>query len=192
MRVGRSSALLLGLVGLLAAIPPGPAGAQFGGMPGLPGGPGSPAGPSGPGPGGGFGAPSGPPPACQQLLAMRDEVEKHGRAIQAANQRHAAVSDACKLFKTFLAVEGKFLKGLEENSAACGVPPQVLSQAKAGHSNATKAGKQVCDAAAQGGQPPAPSLSDALGSTPALPDATTPTKSRGGTFDTLTGSPLAR
>ena len=43
------------------------AGAQFGGMPGMPG--------SAP-PGGGFGAPpqQGPPPQCQQLLAMRDEL----------------------------------------------------------------------------------------------------------------------
>ncbi len=183
--------LALLLAGPLSGLSIGPAGAQFGGMPGLPGG----AGPGFPGAagGGGFGPqPSGPPPACQKLFAMRDEVQKHGSAIAAANKRHAAVDEACKLFKTFLSVEGKFLKALQENQATCGVPPQILSEAKLGHENASRAGKQVCDLAARGGQPAAPSLSDALGSTPVLPDATTTTKSGGGTFDTLTGSPLAR
>ena len=45
--------------------------AQFGGMPGLPGA----AGP-------GF-APPPPPSVCQQLLALRDEAQKHANAIQA-------------------------------------------------------------------------------------------------------------
>jgi hypothetical protein len=199
--VGRAPAPLpvvaaLLLAGLVASLSAGPAAAQFGGMPGLPGGGGAgfPAPGNGPGPGGGgFGAPSGaPPPACQQLFAMRDEVQKHGMAISAANKRHAPVGEACRLFKTFLAAEAKFLKGLKDNQATCNVPSQILAEANAGHENASKAGKQVCDMAAQGAQPPAPSLSDALGSTPTLPDASTTTKSRGSTFDTLTGSPLAR
>ena len=54
--------------------------AQFGGMPGMPGAPGM----------GGFGAPpsgppAGPPPACQQLMVLRDETQKNVAAIQAAN-----------------------------------------------------------------------------------------------------------
>ena len=161
-----------------------PAAAQFGGMPGMPGSPGmSP---------GGFGAPQQPPPACQQLLANRDETAKHGQAIHAAGQKKVPPEELCKLFKTFLSSEGKMLKGLEQNAATCGVPPEVLKQVKASHEKAAQVGKNICDAAAQGPRPAGPSLSDALGTTPMVPDSSTATKKGQGTFDTLTGSPLAR
>ena len=119
--------------------------AQFGGMPVMPGGvPG----------GGGFGGPpQGPPPACRELLSMRDEVQKHGTAIQKANERKATVQEACKLFRNFLSAEAKFIKSLEDNSRACGVPPDAIKQAKDGHTKASAIGKQVCDAAAQGSRP---------------------------------------
>jgi hypothetical protein len=161
-----------------------PAAAPFGGRPGLPGSPGmSP---------GGFGAPQQPPPACQQLLANRDETAKHGQAIHAAGQKKVPPEELCKLFKTFLSSEGKMLKGLEQNAATCGVPPEVLKQVKASHEKAAQVGKNICDAAAQGPRPAGPSLSDALGTTPMMPDSSTATKKGQGTFDTLTGSPLAR
>jgi hypothetical protein len=169
---------------VLAVLPLSPAAAQFGGMPGMPGSPGmSP---------GGFGAPSEPPPACQQLLTIRDETAKHGQAIHVAGQKKVSPEELCKLFKTFLSSEGKMLKGLEQNSATCGVPPEVLKQVKASHDKAAQVGKQICDAAAQGPRPAGPSLSDALGTTPMVPDSSTATKKGQGTFDTLTGSPLAR
>src|SRR5262245_29851520 len=113
--------------------------AQLGGMPGMPGMPGSrmP---------GEFGA---PPPACRDLLALRDETQKHGTAIQKANERKATAQEACKLFKTYLAAEAKFIRGLEDNSRTCGVPPDAIKQAREGHAKAGQVGKQVCDAAAQ-------------------------------------------
>jgi hypothetical protein len=169
---------------VLAVLPLSPAAAQFGGMPGMPGSPGmSP---------GGFGAPAEPPAACQQLLTIRDETAKHGQAIHAAGQKKVPPEELCKLFKAFLSSEGKMVKGLEQNSATCGVPPEVLKQVKASHEKAAQVGKQVCDAAAQGPRPAGPSLSDALGTTPMMPDSSTATKKGQGTFDTLTGSPLAR
>jgi hypothetical protein len=173
----------------LAVLPLSPAAAQFGGMPGMPGSPGmSPGMPGGP-----FGAaPQQPPAACQQLLANRDETAKHGQAIHAAGQKKAPPDELCKLFKAFLASEGKMLKGLEENGATCGVPPDVLKQIKVAHGKAAQVGKQVCEVAAQGPRPSGPSLSEALGTTPTVPDASTATKKGQGTFDTLTGSPLAR
>ena len=131
----------------------------------------------------------GPPPVCQQLLSYRDETAKHGEALQAAGKRKAAADEVCKLFKAFLAAETKFVKALEENSEPCRVPAEAIKQVKLGHSKASETAKNVCEAAARGGQPSGPSLSDALGSTPTVPDAST---SRGGTFDTLMGSPLAR
>jgi len=157
--------------------------AQFGGMPGMPG-----------APGGGFGAPppqAGPPPACQQLLALRDETQKHGMAIQKANERKANVQDACKLFKSYLAAETEFIKGLEDNSRTCGVPPDAIKQVKEGHAKAAQVGKQVCDAAAQGPRPAGPSLSDALGAGPVMPESSKSTTG-GGAFDTLSGNVLSR
>jgi len=162
---------------------------QFGGMPGMPGAPGGM--PGAPGGGGGFGgAQQGPPPACRELLAMRDEVQKHGTAIQKANEKKATVQEACKLFKNFLGAEAKFIKSLEDNTRTCGVPPDAIKQAKEGHSKASVIGKQVCDAAAQGPRPAGPSLSDALGAGPVMPESSK--SSSGGAFDTLNGNILSR
>jgi hypothetical protein len=120
-------------MGVFRAIPlaalivatPFPASAQFGGGQGeLPGGPWTLPPPA---------PPSTPPPACQQLLALRDETQKHGMAIQKANQSKASVQEACRLFKSFLSAEAKFVNSLEENSQACGVPAEVIKQAKEGH-----------------------------------------------------------
>lgn len=172
------------ILALLLALPQA-AQAQFGGMPGMPGSPGAPGSP------GGFGgAPSAPPPACQQLLKLRDEVQKHAAAIQSASQRHASPVVACKLFRTFLSADMKMIKAVDQHGAQCGVPANMPQEMKRGHGNAEKIAKQVCDAAANAGRPPAPSLSDAFGSGPILPDQTN--KQRGGAFDSLTGNVLAR
>jgi hypothetical protein len=157
--------------------------AQFGGMPGMPGAPGT----------GGFGGPpAGPPPACQQLMVLRDEREKNGAALQAASQRKVRPEPAevCKLFKVYLASEAKFMQGLTENSATCGVPPQVIKQFQESHGKASLAGKQVCEAA-EHPRPTGPTLSDVLNSNPVLPDADN-TKGGKGTYDTLEGNPLVR
>jgi hypothetical protein len=157
--------------------------AQFGGMPGMPGAPGM----------GGFGGPpAGPPPVCQQLMAMRDETQKNAAALGAAQQRKVKDAvEACRLFKVFLASEAKFIQGLTENVTTCGVPPQVIKQAQEGHGKASLVGKQVCEVA-EHPQPTGPSLSDALNSAPTMPDAGNTKSGRGGTFDTLQGNPLAR
>src|SRR5262249_14705507 len=141
MTVGRA----LVLVAALAA--PSAAGAQFGGMPGMPG--------TMPGGVPGFGGPPQAPPAvCQQLLAMRDETQKYGMAIQKVNQRKAFVQEACRLFKSYLSAEQKFIQGIEENGRTCGVPPDVLKMIREGHAKAAQIGAQVCEAAAKGGQVP--------------------------------------
>src|SRR5215467_260031 len=160
--------------------------AQFGGMmPGMPGpGGGMPGGP------GGFGAPqAGPPPACKELLVLRDKTHETGTAIQKANERKATVQEACKLFKSYLGAEAKFIKGLEDNSKTCGVPADVIKQVKEAHAKAGQVGKQVCDAAAQGPRPAGPSLSDTLGAGLAMPDNSSKSTG-GGAFDTLSGNVL--
>src|SRR5262249_40206282 len=116
------------LVALLVAIPALEASAQFGGMPGLP----------RAAPGGGFCAPPPAarptiPPACARLLAMREEAQKQAGAIQAAGDRKATPAEACRLFRVFLNTESRMIRGIEENSAVCGVPPEVPKQMKVGH-----------------------------------------------------------
>ena len=80
------------------------------------------------------------------------------------------------------------IKAVDNNGPQCGLPPDVSKQLREGHAKAQQIATQVCDAAARGG-PAAPSLSDALGVSPSVPD----TNKRGtGTFDTLTGTSLSR
>jgi hypothetical protein len=161
------------------------AGAQFGGMPGMPGSPGYG------GPGAGFGGrPSGPPPKCQALMDTREQLQKHGEAISNANQKKADVKVACALFRRYIATEAKMLKMLETDGPACGAPAQVLQQVRGQHAKAQQIGKQVCDAAARGPAQAGPTLSDALGTSPSLPD--TSQRKGAGTFETLTGNPFAR
>ena len=95
--------------------------------------------------------------------------------LQAAGEKKASPDELSKLFKAFL----------QENSATCGVPSEVLKQVKGEHGKATEVGKKVCDAAAQGPRPATPSLADALGATPTVPDASAASKKGAPTFDTL-------
>lgn len=159
------------------------AGAQFGDMPGMPGGPGGPS-------GGGFGAaPAAPPPQCQQLLDIRDQLQKAGMAIEAANQKKAHVKVACMLFRNYVSTEMKMIKALESVGPKCGVPPEVAKQVRESHAKVQQVSKQVCDAAARP-QQAGPSLSDALGTSPTLPGGDS--KKGAGTFETLTGNPFQR
>jgi len=123
---------------------------------------------------------------------MRDEAQKNGNAIGAANQRKVKpeLAEVCKLFKVFLASEAKFIQGMSENVSLCGVPPQAIKSYQESHGKASLIGKQLCDAADHPRQS-GPSLSDALNSAPVLPDADN-TKTGRGTYDTLQGNALAR
>jgi hypothetical protein len=183
MTLSRAAPLALALM----VLPFAAAHAQFGGMPGMPGATGAPGAQ-------GFGAPPPQPPAaCQQLLTMRDETAKHAQAIQAAGQakKKPSPEEACKLFKAYLGSEAKMIKGLKELSTTCGVPAETIKQVELQHGRAGQTGKQVCDAAARGPMQAGPSFSDALGSTPLVPDSND-RKKGAGTFDTLTGNALQR
>ena len=78
------------------------------------------------------------PRPCQQLLTLRDETQKHGAALQAARQKKAKPDEICPLFQAFLAAEAKMIAGLEENSATCAVPAELISQVKSAHDKATQ------------------------------------------------------
>ena len=121
-------------------------------------------------------------------MPIRDQAEKDGTAIKAASDRKASREEVCALFTKFTASESKMVKFLETHQKTCGVPPDGLKHVRAQHAKSMQARKNICSAG--GGPAAGPSLSDALGGGPVLPDEK-PKPGRG-TFDTLTGSPLAR
>ena len=127
------------------------------------------------------------------FLPLREEAEKRGNLIKAASTRRAPPDEACKLIGNFSQSELKMIKYVEVNAAKCGIPPSVADQLKTGHKNTAKMQAQVCNVAQQQQQrgPAGPSLSEVLGSSAALPEAT-PTKKGGSTFDTMNGNVLSR
>jgi hypothetical protein len=146
----------------------------------------------------------GPPPPSQAssdeclkgFAPLREDAEKRGKLIKAASDRHAPPDEACKLIGNFGQAEIKMIKYVETHSAKCGIPPQIADQLKAGHKNTEGMQQKVCAVAQQAAQqqqraPAGPSLSEVLGSSAALPEAT-PTKKGGSTFDTLNGNVLTR
>jgi hypothetical protein len=145
------------------------------------------------------GAPSGPPAAaggadCEKtFLPLKNETEKRGLAIKAASARKAPPDEACKLIGAYSAAESKMVRFVEGNGQRCGIPSQFADQMRTAHKNTEQLQRKVCQVAEQVKQrgPAGPSLSEALGSSSALPEAT-PTKRGGSTFDTLSGNVLTR
>lgn len=150
---------------------------------------------------GGFSAPppsqagAGPSEDCmKQFIPLREEAQKRGQLIKAAGDRHAGPDEACKLIKNFAQAEIRMMTYVEKNAAKCGIPPQVTDQLKNGHKNTEALQTRVCNVAQQmqaRSAAAAPTLSDVLGSSAALPEAT-PAKKGGSSFDTLTGNVLSR
>jgi hypothetical protein len=129
----------------------------------------------------------------KEFRPLREEAEKRGKLIKAASDRHATPDEACKLIGNFSQSEVKMIKFIESHATKCGIPAQVADQLKSGHKNTETMQTKVCAVAAQVQQrgPAAPSLSEVLGSSAAVPELTA-TKKGGSTFDTLNGNVLAR
>jgi hypothetical protein len=136
---------------------------------------------------------AGPSEECMRgFVPLREEAEKRGKLIKAASDRHAPPDEACKLIGNFGQSEIKMIKYVESHAAKCGIPPQIADQLKTGHKNTENMQQKVCGVAQQQQKGPAgPSLSEVLGSSAALPEATV-TKKGGSTFDTLNGNVLTR
>jgi hypothetical protein len=151
---------------------------------------------------GGFGPPpgaprspqGGPPEACMKaFLPLREDAEKKGKLIKVASERHAPPEEACKVIGNYAAAEVKMISYVEKNSEKCGIPPQIADQLKAGHKGTEALLKKVCTVAEQmkTAGPAGPTLSDVLGTSSAVPEATV-AKKGGSTFDTLNGNVLSR
>ena len=130
---------------------------------------------------------TGGPSSCDGFVPLREAAQQKGMAIGAAEKRHAEPKELCTLVSRFYTAEDAALKFLEANKTWCGVPDEAIASAKTTHEKTLKFRQVVCSAAPQ---PRVPTLSDAIG-TPAL-DTAKNTKTGHGTFDTLTGNPLAK
>jgi hypothetical protein len=124
---------------------------------------------------------------CNGFLPLRDDAQQKGNAIGAAEKRHADRTEMCKIVSVFSVAEAKALKFLQTNMTWCGIPQEAITSAKASHDRTLKFRDMVC---APAPQPHVPNLSDAIG-TPSV-DTSKNTKTNTGTFNTLTGNPLAR
>jgi hypothetical protein len=131
-------------------------------------------------------------PCANEIVPLRQEVEKVGMAVKKLIDSKAERSQICNGLKRFAATEAKFVKYVETNGSWCGVPPDAIKQLAASHAGTLKMRNQACAAgpAAQKGPPPGPGLSDALGTSRAPVAAGS--KTDRGTYNTLTGNPLAR
>ncbi len=126
---------------------------------------------------------------CNDFMKIKADAEQKGTAVRTANEHHADRKEVCTLMTRFVASEALLVKFLDDNKTWCGVPDQVLKVAHANHEKSIKFRTVACSDAPEG-RPKAPSLSDAI-TTPSV-DTSTNTKTGRGTFDTLTGNPLAR
>lgn len=149
---------------------------------------------------GGFGSgpppqASGPPDACMKnFIPLRQETEKRGKLLEAGGKRKAGPDEICKLLTSYSQAEFKMMKYVESNGTKCGIPPQIGDQLKNSHVKTSEMQQKVCGFAQQAAQQKAaatPSLSEVLGSSASLPEAT-PQRKGGSTFDTLNGNVLTR
>ena len=128
------------------------------------------------------------PPQCAQFTSLSADAQAKAASVQAAMKAKADRKQVCTLLQAFVASEGKVIKFLIDNQFACQVPEQAITSSKTNHEKSTKFRDMACSD--DGPHPKAPSLSDAI-KTPTV-DSATNTKTGRGTFDTLTGNPLAR
>jgi hypothetical protein len=127
-------------------------------------------------------------PQCgDDFVKLRDDAQKKAMAVQAGGKGHIDRKEMCALVTRFAAAETQVVKFLIDNKTWCSIPDQAISVSKTNHEATLKFRDTVC---AEAPKPKAPSLSEAIGM-PTL-DTEKNTKTGHGTFDTLTGNPLAK
>jgi hypothetical protein len=129
----------------------------------------------------------GAPQCSDDFVKLRDDAQKKAMAVQAGGKNHVERKEMCALITRFAAAETQVVKFLVDNKSFCGIPDEAITTSKTNHTATLKFRDTVC---AEGPKPKAPSLSEAIG-TPTL-DTEKNTKTGRGTFDTLTGNPLAK
>lgn len=130
----------------------------------------------------------GAPAQCMKFQGLSQATQEKANAVSAGMKAKVDRKEICRLMTAFVASEDGVVKFLIANKTWCGVPDQAVAAAKASHEKSIKFRDVAC---AEGPSPKAPSLSDAI-KTPEVDTSTNTKAGRGGTFDTLTGNPLAR
>jgi len=131
------------------------------------------------------------PPECGEFVKLRDVTAQKAGLVRNATQKGSADrKEVCALITSFATSEAAMVKFLEDNKTWCAIPDQAVVQAKAGHEKTMKFRTAACAEGGPPGKPKPPSLSDAIGTMGV--DTSTNTTTGHGTFDTLTGNPLAR
>ena len=136
---------------------------------------------------------AGAPPCMADFVPLRQEAETRAAAIKKAADSKAPRPQVCKLFQSFAEAEAKVVSFVEKNQAWCGIPPQAVTQMKANHTRTLETRTKICAAGVVSEAPAGPrgpNLGEALG-VRTLPTPESFSNGRG-TFDTLTGNPLAR
>lgn len=129
----------------------------------------------------------GAPQCTDDFVKLRDDAQKKAQAVQAGGKNHIDRKEMCALITRFATAETQVVKFLVDNKTWCGIPDEAIATSKTNHAATLKFRDTVC---AEGPKPKAPSLSEAIGM-PTL-DTEKNTKTGRGTFDTLTGNPLAK
>jgi hypothetical protein len=127
---------------------------------------------------------------CNDFVKLSEDAKAKAALVQAGGQKHIDRAAMCAVVTRFTAAETLVVKFLEDNKTWCGIPDAAITASKANHEKTLKFRDTVC---AEGpAKPKPPTLSDAIG-TPTLDTAkNTQTGKNAGTFDTLTGNPLAK
>jgi hypothetical protein len=140
--------------------------------------------------GGGMGGPPRENPCMAEFSKLRGNVESAGKVAKAVNDRKGTREEFCKAITGLHNAQTKWVKYAADNAKSCGIPPDVITQLKAGATNLGKMKTNICSGGGTtAGAPAAPSLSEALG-TATMPTTDDTPRRRGGTLDTLTGAPI--
>src|SRR5262249_18316971 len=89
-------------------------------------------------------------PACvKEFIALRDEIEKRGKAVQGGQKRKANVKEACGLLTALLHAQQNVYQSAKTKGPSCGLPPQVKDQIADAIKQVTPARNKVCEIASQ-------------------------------------------
>ena len=118
---------------------------------------------------------SGPSDACmKEFMPLREEAEKRGKLLKAASERKAPPDEVCKLITSYGAAEVKMIKYIESQRGQVRNPAADRRSAEDRSQEHRAMQQKVCGFAQQAAQQKAaaaPSLSEVLGSSAAMPEA---------------------
>jgi hypothetical protein len=90
------------------------------------------------------------PERCtKEFVPLREDIERNGKLMKAAGERHAPREEACKLIGNYGHAEIRLIEYVESRDAACRIPPQIANLLKESHKNTESMRIRVCAVAQQ-------------------------------------------